>query len=74
MKREKTKVAATIGLLSDSGMSKAAFKQVRFGIISHTWTVNHLVSYLSILHQVCSTLEAFVELRDPPWSNDLRKE
>lgn len=52
------------------------FKQVRFGIISHMWTVtgHHLVSYLSILHQVFSTLEAFVELGDPPWRNDLRKE
>lgn len=55
-------------------MSKAAFKQVRFGIIARTWTVNHLVSYLGILHQVFSTIEAFVELRDPPWCNDLRKE
>lgn len=40
----------------------------------HTWTVNHLVSYLSIFHQVFSTFEAFVELRDPPWCNDLSKE
>lgn len=73
LKREKMKIAANTGLLTDSGMSKAAFKQVWFSIISHTWTVNHFVSYLSVLHQVFSTLEAFVELRNPPWCNDLRK-
>lgn len=73
-KCEKTMIAANTGFPTDPDMSKAAFKRARFGIISHTWTVSHLVSYLSILHQVFSPLEAFVELRDPPWCNDLGKE
>lgn len=74
LKRDKTKTAANTGLLTNLGMSKAVIKKLRFVIMPHTWTVSHLVSYLSIVHQVFSTFEAFVELGDPPWCNDLRRE